>query len=179
MEPHDRDQFDDLLAGSLKRYGEVEPRAGLEGRVLARLAAVDREPRLRMYWGWGLTAAACIGMVIALGFEMRPRPHEQPVAVHPPSAAVNSTVPHDVPAPTHRKPRTTVARRDKVEPEVAKTRLPSEFPSPHPLTEQERLLKVYVDNFPQEAALVAHEQAERDKELAAMGWKNSGIPDLN
>ena len=43
MEPRGRDQFEDLLDGALKQYGNVEPRPGLEGRVLARQELVAAE----------------------------------------------------------------------------------------------------------------------------------------
>jgi len=40
----------------------------------------------------------------------------------------------------------------------------SQFPSPQPLSEQERLLVRYVTDFPQEAAMVAKAQARAEAE---------------
>src|SRR6185437_926106 len=57
-----RDQFDDVLDSALKRYGDVEPRAGLEGRVLARLT--EAQVRRHTGWGWALGAAAVACLVI-------------------------------------------------------------------------------------------------------------------
>lgn len=44
-----------------------------------------------------------------------------------------------------------------------------QFPSPQPLTEQERLLARYVQDYPQEAVILAREQAEFEKEIEQ--WK--------
>ena len=179
MESHDRDQLDDLLDGTLKQYGSVEPRVGLEGRVLARLAGVDRQPHLWTLWAWGsaLAASVCTVLVV-LALTRTPHSHQPPAAVQPPPD-LNSKIAHEVQMPADTKRRTTMPRRPRLESELAKARRPSEFPSPHPLSKQERLLKAYVSNFPQQAALIAHEQAEREKELAAMGWENTVIPDSN
>jgi hypothetical protein len=183
MEPHDRDQFDELLDGALRHYGEVAPRAGLEGRVLARLKAADRQSHSPMRWVWGLAAAATAIVALVL----LPRTfwsHQHLLAVHPPSAVVRPE-PKNGPEPTNvrkaaHSSRRSVGQRHKISPELASiVRRPSEFPSPHPLTEQERLLKAYVNNFPHEAALVAREQAQREKELAEMGWKNPGSTESN
>jgi len=177
MAPHDKDQFDDLLDAALKRYGEIEPRAGLEGRVLATLADVNQQPHLWNRWAWGIALAISVCMVVVVLALMRaPHAHERPVAVQSP-AVTNSKVAQDTRMPAPAKRRTTGARRPK-QSELAEAR-PSEFPSPHPLSEQERLLKSYVTTFPQEAALVAHEQAEREKQLAAMGWNTTVVPDSN
>jgi hypothetical protein len=43
-----------------------------------------------------------------------------------------------------------------------------QFPSQRPLSEQEQLLKTYVSRFPKEAALIADEQAQREKEIEAL-----------
>jgi hypothetical protein len=180
MGPEDKDQFDDLLDGVLKRYGTVEPRVGLEGRILANLACADRQPRLGSYWvAWGFPIAGTLGMATVLLFLMRtPHFHQQPVAVHPPSAATQTGSQNT--ATAAHKPHRSSMRRPTLQPELANVdRRPSVFPSPHPLTEQERLLKAYVNNSPQEAALVAHEQAEREKELEAMGWKSTESTESN
>ena len=178
MAPHDKDQYDDVIDGALKQYGEVEPRAGLEGRVLARLAAVNQQSHLWNRWTWGIAVAISVCTVVVVLALMRP-PHaqERPVAVQQPTV-MNSKVAQDMRMPAPAKRRTTRARRHK-QAELAEARRPSEFPSPHPLSEQERLLKSYVTTSPQEAALVANEQAERDKELAAMGWNTTVVPDSN
>lgn len=180
MGPNDKDQFDDLLDRALKRYGTVKPRVGLEGRVLANLACADRQLGLGSRWmAWGLPIAGTACIAVMLLFLMRtPHSQEQLVAVHAPRASVQTGAQNAATA-AHKTHRSLV-RRSMLQPELANVgRRPSEFPSPHPLTEQERLLKVYVNNFPQEAALVAHEQAEREKELAAMGWKSNESTESN
>lgn len=182
MGTHDSNEIDDLLDGALKRYGEVEPRIGLEGRVLAMLAGTDRQPHWSKHWIWGLGLAVVGSMAIAVVavLLMRiPRTHEQPIAVHPSAGVYDETLTQKVSTPTQRKPRARAVRVGRIQPELAKAPRRREFPSPRPLSEQERLLKTYVSNFPQEAALVAREQAEREKQLAAMGWNTTVVPDSN
>jgi hypothetical protein len=41
----------------------------------------------------------------------------------------------------------------------------AQFPSPRPLTEQEQFLRIYVRNFPQQAAIVAQDQTKTDQEM--------------
>ncbi len=176
MGSHDRDQFDDLFDGALKQYGRVEPRAGLEDRVLARLATVDRQPHRWGHWPWGFAIAGSVFVVIALVILISTSGSH--VVVHQPDRNVSGSVAHEGP-PIHSDPVRTVRTRPKRRPELVAAQRPKEFPSPHALSEQERLLKSYVSNFPQEAALVAHEQAEREKELAAMGWDSTVVPDSN
>ena len=63
-----------------------------------------------------------------------------------------------------------VTARPRSAPKIKAVDLASEprleqFPSPSPLSEEEKLLKEFVRNSPQEAVLVAQAQAERQKEL--------------
>jgi hypothetical protein len=53
---------------------------------------------------------------------------------------------------------------------AARTPAQAQFPSPHPLSEQEQILVSYVVKYPEIAALVAQDQAEsleRDREEEA------------
>jgi hypothetical protein len=61
--------------------------------------------------------------------------------------------------------------------EVAKEPRLSQFPSPRPLSEQEQLLVRYVTESPDEAVLVAKEQAERQKELEELIGNESSKAD--
>lgn len=170
MGPHDRDQFDDLLDGAMRRYGEIEPRAGLEGRVLARLAQESRT-NWRRPWAWRSAAAfACIlAVVVWIGLVGRKEPphiggHAANVTtkenrleiaeVRPQTNKTGSTGQHGVKKIPLRLSNTT--------PRLER------FPSQRPLSEQEKLLLAYASEYPKQAAEVAQEQDRRDKELQAM-----------
>ena len=164
MAPRDKDQFDDLLDGALKHYVEVEPRAGLEGRVLARLAAAGRQSRgwTRLAWGFAVAASVCAAVVIAVF--MRSPHSQQVISVHQVTASSDSAHQNLVPIP--HKPRRTAVPHFTAKSELAKV-LPrrSEFPSRRPLSEQETMLVEYVDRYPQDAILVAKEQDEFQKRV--------------
>lgn len=170
MAPHDKDQFDDLLDAALKRYGEVEPRAGLERRVLATLARESHTNWLRP-WTWASAAAfACLlTVVVWIGLVGR----KQPPHISAPAAKVstkeNRLETAEVPPHIDKTRRTGKHEVRKIRVQLANTtpRL-EQFPSPRPLSEQEKLLVAYASEYPKQAAEVAQEQGRRDKELQAM-----------
>lgn len=167
MGSHDRDQFDDLLDGALKRYVTFEPRTGLEGRVLARLAAADRQPKWWMRRGWGLEVAGSIcAAIVVLALLRSPRPH-QPVAAHRRSAPNAETATRQSRAAgDDHAARTTTSRRPEAAPLLAKKRRqPREFPTRRPLSAQETMLVEYVQRYPKDAILVAKEQDEFQKRV--------------
>jgi hypothetical protein len=178
MEPEDivrgkdrpyQDRLDQWLDTALREYGSAEPRIGLENRVLANLAAEKtRVHALWPWWAFGAVAAmAAVGMVVWLGgighskfvgkttspLQKTDTAKEQSEIKRPPLEAAAQ------PRARRRSAKTVEATE---EPRL------SQFPSPRPLSEQERLLLAYVTEFPEEAAKVAHEQAQREKELEAL-----------
>src|SRR6266516_514222 len=66
MNPRDNDRLDQWLDSALNEYGKSEPRAGLEGRVLANLSAQARPSRIRSPWPWALAGASAA--VLLVGF---------------------------------------------------------------------------------------------------------------
>lgn len=170
MEPHDKDEFNDLLAGSLKRYGEVEPRAGLEGRVLARLA---EETHTNSHWAWmwvpATTCACLLAVVVWIGIVgKRERPHigrEATKVLTKGNRLETAEVRSQMDKP--RRLRTHEVRKTPLQVANTTPRL-EHFPSPRPLSEQEKLLVAYVREYPKQAAEVAQEQSEREQEFQAM-----------
>lgn len=174
MELRDRDQFDDLLDGALKQYSNVEPRAGLEGRVLANLAAQNRFVSHRRWVPvFAITAGICavsliVGVVATHHHPGRPIESVSRLAV---VAGPNSTDPTRETS-IREKPRAkSVRRRIEVSAETATVKASprlSQFPSQRPLSEQEELLVRYVRESPEEAVIVARAQAEREKEFTKL-----------
>jgi hypothetical protein len=160
-----RDQFDDLLDGALKQYGTVEPRTGLEGRVLARLAASPSPPHIRWAWAMAVVTAVVVILSVWIGTS-RPRAYHQKVAV---KIAPRLTTPHTPPSPSQQtlsNPRSH-PRRSRPSATVALAAEPAlqHFPSPRPMSEQELMLVEYVEHYPKEAILIAKEQEEFQKRV--------------
>jgi hypothetical protein len=132
---------DDLLAASLRNYAGAEPRAGLEGRVLAGVRARQRAASRRTAW-WGAAGMAGVAAMLALLVYYWPHPQPAPLpetAKVPasPSVPVAAKAAPAVPPPVLRRPPRPAA------PAVIDWR-PQQFPTPRPLSEQEKLLVAYV-----------------------------------
>lgn len=178
MGSQDRDRFDDLLDGALQRYGNVEPRAGLEGRVLASLAAQEATA-MGWHWRWAFWTSATVTAALVIFLTVDWHTHQKAIANPParvPVVIANehttnpqvATEPHQAPVRRPRRVRQQPypLNATKTEPEL------DQFPSRQPLTEQEQLLAEYVSQFPNEAKLVAKEQAEIEKEMDKLYAEN-------
>jgi hypothetical protein len=176
------DELDRVLDLALVKYAAVEPRAGLEGRVLANLRTEHRKIADRVRWK-GRVAAVAMVIVVAVMLGWRPgRPTPPIVAkrspVTTPSALPElmetkqasrfaTQVPHGRLAP----PRTK-ARTKAIEPKLG------QFPSSRPLSHEEQLLVRYVQEFPEEAAVTAKAQADSEKEIEQfIGSPDPGGPE--
>jgi hypothetical protein len=157
MDAKERSQsVDELLDAALARHRNAQPRPGLEERVLARLRAEQR-PKPWLGWTWRLAAGlAVFAIVLATAHWARrtvfapgtpARISGSPAMETSKSATSTSTLQPDAtkPAASHtarrimsRGIRQVALRRVMVEPRR------SVFPSPAPLSEQERLLIAYL-----------------------------------
>ena len=165
-------ELDRILDTSLARYSAVEPREGLEGRILAKLRAERSRVPERSWWTWGLAAVVAAVFVAVMALALRPgKLSKPPVAEHyqvteqPPHEPQQQPVREehaDVHKPGHRGRARPVASETRMAAGIPKL---SQFPSPQPLTEEERALARYVRDFPQEALLVAQSQAESELEM--------------
>jgi hypothetical protein len=162
---HEKDNncfADELLDAALARHRSADPRPGLEGRVLAHLRAEPR-PAPWFRWGWLPALASVAALMLAVGAfyaarrgvvpervsPMVARTAEQPPVAAPPAPAELSVPP--------RQPRPAVPRLEQPQPVqvavvVASPRRP-QFPTPAPLSEQEKLLLRYVSETPKEILL--------------------------
>lgn len=170
MDDNERNQFvDDLLEASLARYSSVMPRTGLEGRVLAHARAAQ-ERRARVMWAWWLSAGVAVIMftVAVLNFT-----HRQAIPTPPKSVevvkAVSGIGPRPVAAPPKQVRATLHASKRQIWEAnlisaAEENRLPM-FPSPSPMTDQEKLLVQYVRTTPAEALSATPSESEDFQKL--------------
>ena len=172
---------DRWLESALSQFGKAEPRAGLESRVLTNLQAERNRIASGCRWRWALgaaTALAAVVLAVRVGESARER--------NPGSTAGTSTTHseeaqksmHSGPAPQVAATQVAAAAREVAQRRpanrpilhLAGTPKLAQFPSPQPLSEQEKILASYVAQYPEIAALVAEARAEalqRDREEEA------------
>jgi hypothetical protein len=168
-------ELDARLDAALVWYAKAEPRAGLEGRVLARLAETRRESNSGRRW-WGALAFGMAAVLVIAGWVEQS--HRGGLA-RIPAARVDLpsiTEPRGEQAHLHGSGsqvsalrQSVSAKRSALERHAGRgqaDRSPKleQFPSAAPLNEQEALLARYVREFPERATLVARAQTELRKQ---------------
>jgi hypothetical protein len=177
--------LDRELDAALAKFAAVEPRAGLEERVLANLRIEQRHAAGRSWWRWpavGTLAALIVVTVFMIWRSSRPahnivEQHQSATTrtdgqngtqvVNNGGASIRLHQASGRPSPhTASHAVAVVASAPKLD----------QFPSPQPLSEQERILTRYVTNYPAHAALIAQARAdELRRDLAEeMGEVASG-----
>ncbi|MGD0127384.1 MAG: hypothetical protein ABSF46_18635 [Terriglobia bacterium] len=164
------DQFvNELLEASLKRYGGEEPRAGLEMRLLAGVRSRQGTARRRrLVWALAVCAGILASIVLALH------------SAHAPTR--NRVTSASVPRPTVKptaglgsadsriwSPRFAQGHAEKprtARPAVRATQRPEQFPSPMPLTEQEKLLLKYFAKTTKPDLLVETNKTDEAAEIS-------------
>jgi hypothetical protein len=164
---HNNMEVERWLDAGLSHYTDVEPRAGLEARILATVRAGHGQIGYGLKpWQLGLTVAAAMVFGATL-FLNRTRV----ISVHPravPSASnrpikteADSSSNRSIRAANNALHRTHITPRavmSQPEIRVEDPRL-EQFPSPQPLTAQEEMLAQYVRDRRQEALMVARARA--------------------
>jgi hypothetical protein len=167
MEIKRRDRFDELLDKALRQYGNVEPRIGLEKRILANMQVAGNRSHSPGYrWLVAGTIATALVIAVATGIwhealtpkQNVPAPAVTQDAVREVSSA---TIPRN---PQLVKPRTSRRQQRAVAGSTDSPRL-ARFPAPLPLSQQELLLARYAEHFPKEALLVAQKQRDFEEEI--------------
>jgi hypothetical protein len=181
VEDSQNDELDRALDAALTKYSSVEPRAGLEARILANLRVQPTAPS-HAWWRLGLAGAlaAMVIVAMAVAWKLGRTTHSQ-LASHPtnteqirrpadqPEATASERLHGNTPTrATHRGGAIAVRRSAPRARAVAEAdpRL-DVFPSPRPLSEEELALARYVRNFPSDAKLVAQAQEASEREVLA------------
>jgi hypothetical protein len=172
-----RDLEDDVLDrtvnDTLEKFADVEPRAGLEQRVLARLRGQQEREAGAFLWRWAtVVTLVAVGFVLSLsavlhrvkpenGIALRRALVTTPNLPNLETHAANRGASNPIPAHRAGDRKTTQPRlvRHVATPAVSAPRL-DRFPSPRPLSEQEKILQTYFSTHPEDAVLVARAWAE-------------------
>jgi hypothetical protein len=180
-------QMDEMLDTLLAAYSSAEPRPGLETRILANLRdASGREASptsWKFRWLWAGAVATIAALVFAvLVFRTVEKPHPLKTATddrevqQAASASKPALASSSAPAATKRSTvQSLTARREgqnanRQAVNLAIASRPAIFPTPVPLSEQERLMFTYLANTPQEV-VVAQMQRNDQKEAEAF-WED-------
>jgi hypothetical protein len=150
MRSNDEKDLDSLLEEGLSSYSSQEPRPGLELRVLNRLR--NAGPSVRFVfprWAFAIPALAC-GLVLFAWLHTLPvqqpvvqlKVTQQKVAPEAPTFTEAAIIPASR-VQVERKPR-SVAKRAPL-PKL------QQFPSPAPITKEERALLAFVARSPDKA----------------------------
>jgi len=167
----EQDEFDRVLDAALAKYTAAEPRAGLEERVLANLRGEQARIPDRVWWRWTAVAAVAVVIVVVLALSLRSDKASRPIVVNHPSTPTEAPRERETEIVSNahssgtRPARPSAARKPAVRPsppEVAIARAPKleQFPSPQPLSEQEKLLQNYVAQNAEQAVLLARARTE-------------------
>jgi len=174
MHDDKRDQFvDELLEASLKQYRSEEPRLGLDTRILAGIRAREAAARRRRLV-WAL--AVCTGMLAAIGLVLHsahaPSRHPATSATGAQRAPLQAAKPPAIPGSADSRiwsPRLVHGPMEKPRPPkpgVRATKRPEQFPTPMPLTEQEKLLLTYLANNRKVDLLAQADKADEATEVS-------------
>ncbi|HZD30528.1 MAG TPA: hypothetical protein VE779_02605 [Candidatus Angelobacter sp.] len=152
-------ELDALLHDALNEYRGAEPLAGMEERVLQRLALHSSQHRHR-WLRWSLVAACTVALVVAVWIASRPgRPtadrvqqaSAEPSVETPAKVAVEAPVAEAKAKQSIRRPTAHLGSATVAEgaPQIAASpAMPAQFPTPTPLTAQERAFMTAMQKVP-------------------------------
>jgi hypothetical protein len=174
----ENDRLDRELDAELAKFAKAEPRAGIEERVLANLRAEQARTAEHLWWRWPALAALA-GLIVvfaSLAWRLQTRGHN--IASHSPAATqtpehIGTQLVNNGGRGSMRLPEAGSGRRlrrhaiSHPATFVASTPRLDQFPSPQPLSEQEKMLAAYVTEHLQQAVLIARARtAELKKDWA-------------
>ena len=173
QEKDKRMQSDEMLDSLLANYSSAEPRPGLETRILANLREAEEEKAPQGSWDFrwlwaGMVTAAIIVAAVLIGGRHRVEPPTHVIVKTSPVAPQPEIQPHapivrQETAKLHRRKSSTVptAQRNAT---LALSERPANFPTPAPLSEQERMMFIYLENTPREVVIAQLPRNDDQKE---------------
>jgi hypothetical protein len=155
-------QVDKMLDSLLANYSSAEPRPGLETRILANLREAEEKKSSQGWWNFkwlwaGAVTAAIIVAALLISGRHRVEPPAHVIvktspAVHQPEIQPHAPIARQETARVHRRKSSTIptAHRNAT---LALNERPAVFPTPTPLSEQEKLLLSYLAGTPREEVI--------------------------
>jgi hypothetical protein len=170
-------QLDDMLDSLLANYSSAEPRPGLETRILANLRDAGEKRALQGWWNFkwlwvGIVTAAIIVAAVLSNGRHRVAPPTHVVVKTSPAVPQPDIQPH---APAVRnetvriRPRKSLAPTRPQNAALALNERPANFPTPVPLSEQERMMFTYLENTPREV-VIAQLPRDNDQQESEAFW---------
>lgn len=167
-----KDESDRALDAALAKYTSVEPRAGLEERILAHLRSADAPTIVHPWWNWRIAAVLAATLLIAASVLSRwNKASQPPIVLQRPQVKEAPIAPQvanreNSPASQKKLPRRRGMRTQTQQEIIAAAPKLDVFPSPLPLSEQEKILSLYVEKYPEHAALVAEARMDALRQQA-------------
>ena len=189
MADRKHDELDSMLDTALAQYAAVEPRAGLEDRVLANLRAGSARAAQKWWWRWSIASAAvaiAAVLIVATTLAWRSGTRRASLIAHHLSISGPSMKETGQVASNHGEngdhqpapgpPTGRVMHHAHAMIVASAPPRLDRFPSPQPLSEQEKILASYVEKYPEEAVLLARARTEavRQDQLEEMKAFPSG-----
>ena len=170
-------QIDEMLDSLLANYSSAEPRPGLETRILANLQGAAGNESSAGWWNFkwiwaGMVAAAIVMAVVLINGRHRVAPPTNVMVKIDQPVPQPEIQPHEPIAP---KETARIHRRRTSAPTLpqnatlAVSQRPANFPTPVPLSEQERMMFSYLENTPQEI-IVAQLPRNNDQKESEEFW---------
>jgi hypothetical protein len=177
--------IDEMLDSLLANYSSAEPRPGLETRILANLRQTEEKEAAHGCWSFkwlwaGVVAAALvIAMALMSGLHRATPPTNTIVETRQPAPQPQiqprAQIAPQTTARVHRhKPSAVPAARQNAA--LALSQRPAVFPTPTPLSEQEKLLLSYLAGTPREE-VVAQSHPDEPRVVGDQD-QTEAIPDL-
>lgn len=143
----ERDRIDDLLDHALQGYSDVEPRAGFEARILARLRTAPKRP---MWYTPAFAVPAVVILAVIVYGALRVESPDDSIIAPPPAIALRLPAP-DLPTQSRSgvpavKQTGALQRPINQQASLVRAKLPVE----RPLSQQEKLLLAFASENPQE-----------------------------
>ncbi|MGO9094276.1 MAG: hypothetical protein ACLQGV_03560 [Bryobacteraceae bacterium] len=157
MRNNDRDELDDLIDGAVRGYADASPLEGLEERVLYRIHAAPAARRVPWTRRLGVAAPALAALLLAV-VVLRSWWKPLPPTVNPVPGHATLNLPvfnSQSPAPRRIHPSRALPKR------------PS-FPSPVPMTDEERALAGWARRAPQEVSQAFADLRKQSEEPVAI-----------
>lgn len=173
-EPERQKRMDDLLDSLLVTYSDVEPRPGMETRLLAALRAGTAPTDLarhwfRRWWLAGAAVAAVAAVVLAIYWpQIPPIPQLPRIQMAGPPTLASLPAISALGESGHRKSRR--ASGPNAPPSATLTEVRQAiFPTPTPLSEQEQLLLRYLAATPRKEIVAQSHEDEPAEDAAPLG----------